>query len=454
MSARPRPASITLSRVLLVISGFVCVVTGIIELGPETGALTKVIGVVLILLGVVTWLLVWRMRRPTPNVFGLLVGLVVVSVVVRGAQFVLFGSPVMLITLALPLFVLWRLEARSAKEWNGMTDAAGDGRRGIRPTGARRVVAAVTAVTVTAAALVVVTGVGVATAVVPCDFPAPASVVAPATASDAKPSGTVTATDGVKLAYFEYAATDPVATLVFYHGAGAHSTAGYLGLGRTLADRYGITTYLVDMRGHGASGGPAGDSPSTVQLFADVKTVVDYVKEKNPALPEFVGGHSAGAGLVLNSQPLISSRVAGYAFLAPDFGLHSGAQTAEVSSVCERPLIADDLTNGVLDAHADAVSFGYTPQQVSAAGLVDRYAATVAIAQDADDSATVLEGIRKPVGVWIGSRDEVFDPAKVVAYTKKYDKKATAAQVPVADHLGIIDRGADALGAWVRRQAA
>src|SRR5262249_14990473 len=58
-----RPASITQSRVLLTLSGFLLVVNGVIDLGPLTGGLAKSIGIALILVGLACWLLVYRLSR-------------------------------------------------------------------------------------------------------------------------------------------------------------------------------------------------------------------------------------------------------------------------------------------------------------------------------------------------------------------------------------------------------
>jgi pimeloyl-ACP methyl ester carboxylesterase len=111
------------------------------------------------------------------------------------------------------------------------------------------------------------------------------------------------------------------------------------------------------------------------------------------------------------------------------------------------------LTNGLLDAHTYAVSFAYSQEEINRAGLVSRYTTTMAIAQNADDSATILAGTHKPVGVWIGSADEVFNASKVLAWAKNAPQ-ATTGVVTGADHLGVIDHGVTDIGTWLDRQAA
>ena len=68
-----------------------------------------------------------------------------------------------------------------------------------------------------------------------------------------------------------------------------------------------------------------------------------------------------------------------------DFGLHSGTErqtdAANFVTISQRALIADVLTNGLLDAHTYAVSFAYNQAEIDRAGLVSRYTTTMAISQ-------------------------------------------------------------------------
>ncbi|MFI7587372.1 alpha/beta fold hydrolase [Spongisporangium articulatum] len=377
-------------RVILTLGGFGSVLTGAIECGPEARPLTRVLGGALVAVGLLLWWLVARLRRP----------------------------------------------------------GATSGRR---------------AVPLTAAALAGLTGAGLVVALVPANLPVSANAPAlsddqsPTTPPEPDPTGYLRASDGTRLAYFADVPADPVATLVFYHGSGANEGAGYLDFGRQVADRYHVATYLFDMRGHGKSGGRRGDAPSRRQMFADTRTAVDFVKHTNPRLPEYVGGHSAGAGLVLNSESRIDHEVAGYVYLAPDFGLHSGterhSEAANFATISHRVLIADVLTGGLLDAHAYAVAFAYAPAEIHRAGLVSRYTSTMAIAQNAGHSAAVLAGTHRPVGVWVGSDDEVFDPAAVRTFAR-HAPRATTQIVAGADHLGVINRSIDSVGTWLDRRAA
>ena len=433
------PRRITFARVLYLVGGALAVGNGIIELGPDARPAVQATGWPLIVTGLLAFVLVWLLRKQRRWLPVAAVAVSLAMIAARIFQYTVLGTPFLLATGLLPLFAAWSV---FRAEWPEQPVV----RKGF----------ALSAVLVTSAALIVVGGAGTVAAVLPCDLPPPAATSGltdsggPATGS-AKPSGTISATDGVKLAYYAFRPAHPLASLVFYHGSGANSTAGYLGIGQTLQSQ-GIAVYLFDLRGHGASGGPRGDTPSSPQLQRDTESAVSFVHRAQPGVPEFVGGHSAGAGVVLNSAELIRSEVAGYAFLAPDFGLHSGTEVqddaANFATICQRPLIAATVTNGLLGAHTEAVAFAYTAAQIRS-GLIPRYTAAMAIAQNADDSASILAGLHAPIGVWVGEKDEVFNAAKVIDYAKQHGgPKVTATAVPGASHLGVLDDSV-LMGQWI-----
>jgi alpha-beta hydrolase superfamily lysophospholipase len=304
------------------------------------------------------------------------------------------------------------------------------------------------------AVLVALIGGGVAVAKVPCSFPTPPTGAlksdgTPDVRTD--PSGFVTGSDGVRLAYYAQIPAHPVATLVFYHGSGANSLAGYYPFARELTSRYAIATYLVDNRGHGASGGPRGDAPSQQQVWQDTADVIHFVRQKWPALPTFAGGHSAGAGLILNSLSRIHDPIAGYVFMAPDYGLHSDtekvANGSNFATICKRPFIVNAISHGRWDEHSVALGFAYSTDELRESGLINRYTVAMALAQNADDSAANLRSLGSPLGVWVGSDDEVFNPAKLAAYSKQAPD-ATVTIVPGKSHLGVLS-AAGQVGPWI-----
>ncbi|HEY4460861.1 MAG TPA: alpha/beta hydrolase [Pseudonocardiaceae bacterium] len=439
------PRDIVVVRVLLVLTGFTSVLNGLL--------VQSLFGWFLVVFGLACWWLVFRLRAPGAGRRTEVLVLMALLVAIRIYQIVRFDAPTAASGLILPALVCWRASKADARAW--LADGTGG-----RPVSARAL-GALGAVGITVAALVVLTGTGAAVAFWPCGFPVPATgslnqSQLGASTANAKPTGMLTATDGVPLAYYAYVPVDPVATLVFYHGSGANSAAGYLGLGEELARTYHVATYLVDIRGHGASGGPRGDAPTPDQVWQDTGTAVRFAHAAHPNLPEFVGGHSAGARLVLNSMTGFANLVSGYVFLSPDFGLHSNTEAVSDASnfatVCQRPFVVNAISNGVLDGHATALSFGYTQAEIEQAHLIAKYTVNMALAQNVDNSAADLAGMTKPLGVWVGANDEVFDPAKLLNYARTNAKQSTSdtfAVVPKDNHLGILTDGAAYLGPWI-----
>ena len=92
----------------------------------------------------------------------------------------------------------------------------------------------------------------------------------------------LTASDGVTLSYRRYAPASPRAAVLFYHGGGAHSGAGYQYLGSGLQTQFDTVVFMPDIRGHGASGGPRGDTPSPKQVWADMTTFIKHIRAEFP----------------------------------------------------------------------------------------------------------------------------------------------------------------------------
>jgi len=263
----------------------------------------------------------------------------------------------------------------------------------------------------------------------------------------------VTANDGVKLAVYAYRAERAVASLVFLHGGGAYSGASYPVLAAGLAKNWGVNTYLVDLRGHGNSQGARGDSPSAEQLYRDLRLVIGEVLNDNPALPLVLGGHSSGAGLILNYltwKP--DSRLTGYVFVSPYWGYQSGTdkvagrgagEKPRFSQVDVRPFVLNSLTFGLLGGHAYAVEFNY-PDAVlkNQPLLVPAITVNVALASTPARPAQQFTKLDHPFALLIGSDDELLDPAKVLAYAELPGAAVRAASqahlVPGANHLSVL----------------
>jgi alpha-beta hydrolase superfamily lysophospholipase len=272
----------------------------------------------------------------------------------------------------------------------------------------------------------------------------------------------LTATDGVTLSYRRYLPSAPRSALLFYHGGGAHSAAGYQYLSHGLQTAFDVAVYTPDIRGHGASGGPRGDTPNPQQVWADIATLARRVREDYPTLPLFLGGHSSGAGLMLNyiSRPDAESAV-GYVFLSPHLGLYAHTERpvlAHPFAVVDGPAFAAyGMSGGREHGHDYAVRFNYSDQMLAGdPGLVGSITVGMSVALMPSSPAEQFRGLKHPFGLWVGAEDELFLPDKVLAFADlatSVRAKSEAAVVPSARHLSILVDAHRLIGPWITRAA-
>jgi alpha-beta hydrolase superfamily lysophospholipase len=118
----------------------------------------------------------------------------------------------------------------------------------------------------------------------------------------------------------------PRAVVVLVHGFNSHS-GYYIRTGEELAAR-GFAAYALDLRGRGRSDGDRFYIESMSEFVQDVATVVSLAKLRNPGLPTFLLGHSAGGVVsclyVLEHQSELAGFICeSFAFEvpAPDFAI-------------------------------------------------------------------------------------------------------------------------------------
>lgn len=119
------------------------------------------------------------------------------------------------------------------------------------------------------------------------------------------------------------------AALAIVHGVAEHSNR-YLNLVNGLVEQ-GYALYAYDQRGHGQSEGQRGYIESWSEYRLDFGSFLDLVRQREPALPLFAYGHSAGAliildyllhgsnalaGVVVSASPIDSSKAASPALIA------------------------------------------------------------------------------------------------------------------------------------------
>jgi len=281
----------------------------------------------------------------------------------------------------------------------------------------------------------------------------------------------VKASDLTKLAVRCYRpASQAKALLVFLHGGGAHSGAGYHVLAERMSRDHGIIVYTPDLRGHGKSAGTKGDSPNVEQVWKDVQTVLTFAKRQEESnginAPLFLGGHSSGGGLVLNyatwaarkahkDKDLFSTGfpdIAGYLLLSPELGYKSDTRRpgrVDFARVSVLPFIVNALTAGRCLGHSRAVQFNYPRELLQDDPSMSSFnTVNMATAITPENPKKQMEDMidEKPVGLWVGEKDELFDTEKVRAYS------LSSVVVPEANHLGIVVNAHLWLGPWIEER--
>lgn len=99
--------------------------------------------------------------------------------------------------------------------------------------------------------------------------------------------------DGTKIFVRNWRPPGPArAVLVISHGFKAHG-----GLYAWPAEQFakaGVSVYAIDHRGHGNSGGDRYEAGNVMEFVKDLDQLVDLTKGREPGLPTFLLGHSAG----------------------------------------------------------------------------------------------------------------------------------------------------------------
>lgn len=277
----------------------------------------------------------------------------------------------------------------------------------------------------------------------------------------------IKSSDGCALAYYAFVPELPKAMVIFYHGAGFYGSALYQYFATQLADKHNIGCYLFDIRGHGNSDGNRGDAPNVKQVWDDVTAAVEHVKTFYPNIPLYVGGHSSGAGMILNySNHYNNPAIQGYLLVTPYLGRNSGVfkehadpATSFIKSVRTWVFILNGITGGYCFAHTPAVFFNY-PKHLLASDpkIVSSYTPTMTATTSPEDPKKLFGGIDKPFGLFIAADDEQFVAQKIAAY-KNYVpadivEKSTVQIIEATKHLDILLSVADQCAAFIKRNHA
>jgi len=211
-------------------------------------------------------------------------------------------------------------------------------------------------------------------------------------------------------------------TFVVVHGHGEHA-GRYQHLGEWFST-LGTTTYAMDQRGHGHSGGQRGHSPSLSTILDDIDDVISRARDER-GRPLVLIGHSMGGLLAIAYTLDRPDRVDRAIFSAPALArkvkVPAWKRTAArvLPKVAPRMSLANEINPDDL-SHERAVVDAYRTDplvhnQISA-GMYD---ATIAKGESLIQRAPAL---RVPFLLMHGRDDRIIDPAG----SQRFFARATA----------------------------
>lgn len=250
------------------------------------------------------------------------------------------------------------------------------------------------------------------------------------------------ARDGVGIAYRRYNAVEPRAAALALHGSSADSQS-MMPLAQALAER-GITTYTIDIRGHGATG-LRGDVAHVGQPSEDVEDFIAFMREEDPRLPISLIGFSSGGGLALNAAGQgHAPGIAELILVSPMLGVNAAPSSAENPNAPEEPwahpdiprIIGLSILNG-FGIHA----LDHMPVIVFAAGdapnLTPVYSHRLLKSMNPQDADALFANVEASVTLLAGTEDEVFASQTYEETLHNVLPNAEVTLLPGIGHVGM-----------------
>jgi acylglycerol lipase len=202
----------------------------------------------------------------------------------------------------------------------------------------------------------------------------------------------------------------PRAVVAISHGFKAHG-----GLYAWAAEQFvknGIAAYAIDHRGHGQSGGDRYEAGDVAEFVTDLDQFIDVIRQREPGVPVFLLGHSAGG--VMSALYCLDHQDKLAGFICESFALGVYAPDLALAVLKGLSHIAPHLH--VLDLKNEL--FSRDPSVVAALDedplIVDmRYPTrtVAALVRGTERLKAEFASITLPLFILHGSADRVTEPA-------------------------------------------
>lgn len=269
-------------------------------------------------------------------------------------------------------------------------------------------------------------------------------------------TGSVESADRTKLAYRSWPAPGATVTFAVVHGLGEHS-GRYAGFAEGMA-RHGMSTYALDLRGHGNSEGQRGHVDSWGQWTDDVKAFVTHVESA-------VSGEVIPLGHSFGGAALLSTVLAGRLPDSKRFVLSSPALKLRLKAPGWKAALAPVASRVVprlaMDNEVDPATVSRIPEVVEAYRndpLVHRRISSRMYTEWQNATLDIFARaaqIRVPFLILAGTADPLIDPEGSRSLHEKARSASTLRLLEGRYHEPFNDLGSDEvfqlIADWVRR---
>jgi alpha-beta hydrolase superfamily lysophospholipase len=226
----------------------------------------------------------------------------------------------------------------------------------------------------------------------------------------------------------------PKAVIALVHGLGDHSGRFPWLVESLTGAGYAVSAY--DQRGHGRTEGPRVHAPSYESLLLDIDRHLEATRERFPAIPLALYGHSFGGAqalcYVLKRRPRLACVVASSPGLAS--GIHQPAVKILAGRVLSR--IAPTLH---IPLGSPLAGLSHDPEWIAATQRDPLFSATLSARLAIEQLATnewILSQTEFPLPLLImqGSADRHVDPKAIAAFARRLKGDVTFKPWEVLGH--------------------
>ena len=248
------------------------------------------------------------------------------------------------------------------------------------------------------------------------------------------------ASDGTLLAYRQFIAPNAVANVIYIPPIGGDGKYRRI-IGKELL-QCNISTFILDVRGHGHSGGKRGHVSSPEQIWEDLRTIIRLLRWNWEGIPIFLAGDFISPGLILNYLCVYKKadlHIAGVCFINPlmSFMVYGKAEEEILRALnvkaSNTKIALAYLTKGRIFGSNEVVKFKAFSKDFDDA-VVDGLSTNMLMASQPPEGKEkyFIEKVNIPLGAWVGERNEILLPEKIYMlgeYAKKLSEEQKESKV-------------------------